>query len=252
MDVIEKFSGRFCNELLPAAKWYLELAYVISMVSLAVKSADKAWHKKNLFYSYLKAVLFVRGADIILAICNGDSPMQHIADNCTLCTTAVIWWLILFVPFDIFNKILNIEVGDIRPLIIILELMTALRNVVAVDAAITASLKDHPRSYVAILAGTLAGNGGLVVASVFGDFSKQISSPETTRFAFLAACSIGLTKILCPKVVSACVMMAGCSCFILCLKLLEFFDHQVEIFDPIYEIIKKIVVTCDWVKDKYD
>uniref|UniRef100_H2Z1D9 Uncharacterized protein n=1 Tax=Ciona savignyi TaxID=51511 RepID=H2Z1D9_CIOSA len=252
MDVVEKLSGRFCNELLPSIKWQLELAYIISMVMLAVKSADKAWHKNNLFYSYLKAVFFVRGADIILAICTGDSPIEHIADNKTLCTTALIWWLVLFVPFDIFNKILNIEVGDMKPLLILLEVMACARRVVAVDAAISTSLKRFPKSYISILIGTIAGNGGLVVSSVFGDFSKQISSPGSTRLAFFTACAIGLTKILCPNAISSCVVLACCCVFVVTLQILECFDHRLEVFEPLYDIIKKVVVTCDLVKSKND
>ena len=42
-------------------------------------------------------------------------------------------WLVLFVPYDIFNKILYFELGDIMPVFLLISLLTTLRQIISVD-----------------------------------------------------------------------------------------------------------------------
>ncbi|CAK8691664.1 uncharacterized protein LOC143449555 [Clavelina lepadiformis] len=245
MDVVEKLSKRFCDELLPTIKWEVELAYVVFMVQQSVKSADWNWHKSNLFYSYVKALLYVRGADIIIALCTGASPVDAISCNCTLLTVAAVWWLVLFVPFDIFNRILNFETGDVRPLVILLALLATIRRVVAVDAAVTASLSAHEGSYIAVFLGTLAGNGTLAAAIVFGDFARNVSGQDATKLALTSALILTLSKILCHRVVTASVALTFCVLLSLAIQLAESLGSRVGLLDALYEILQKIVVTRD-------
>jgi len=43
-------------------------------------------------------------------------------------------WLVLFVPFDIFNNIVNFEMGDTKPFLLIINFMTVVRQINAVEA----------------------------------------------------------------------------------------------------------------------
>jgi len=250
MDFLTGFSDTILNGIVPQFKAELEYAYVISMVLLAVNSAERSWHKENVFYSFLRTLLFVNGANLITAICCGDSPVAQLADVEGITTALAVWWLALFVPFDLFNRALNFEIKDIKPLTLLLVVMTSLRNLVAVGAAVDASLAKYPGSLIAVLLGTIAGGGTNAVASVFGDFARQISSESVTKNAFIAALLVTVTKIFFPACVCSKLVLTLCILLILPLNIAAYLNRDLDLFSAPYDVIKQLVNLRDLLQKK--
>ena len=43
-------------------------------------------------------------------------------------------WLVLFSPFDFFNNILQVEVGDLKPVLLLINLLTIVKQVTLVNS----------------------------------------------------------------------------------------------------------------------
>lgn len=43
-------------------------------------------------------------------------------------------WLVLFCPFNLFNNILQVDVGDLKPVLLLINLLTILKQVALVNA----------------------------------------------------------------------------------------------------------------------
>jgi len=253
MDLCKSISDTIVTGLLPQFKNELEYAYIVSMVLLAVNSADRSWHASNIFYSFNRALLFVQGCDLVIAICLGDSPVKHLAEMQTLMTVLFVWWLALFSPLDILTKALNVKVGDIKPVALLLVVMTSLRNLVAISDAVSASLDRFPGSLIAVLLGTVAGGGAYAVSGVFGDFARQISSGNETKNAFTAALLITLAKVYFPACTCANVVLTVCILLIIPINISAELNKSLDIFSKPYDLLCQFVNLRDLVaKQKSD
>lgn len=123
--------GLICNFFLITLILQLNINFQLIVFILII--LDRSWHASNIFYSFNRALLFVQGCDLVIAICLGDSPVKHLAEMQTLMTVLFVWWLALFSPLDILTKALNFKVGDIKPVALLLVVMTSLRNLVAIS-----------------------------------------------------------------------------------------------------------------------
>jgi len=250
MDLLHSVSDTIVTELVPKFKDELEYAYIISMVLLAVNSAERSWHKENVFISFHRTLLFVNGADLVMAICLGESPVAQLADMSMITISLVVWWVALFAPFDLLNKALSFQVGEIKPALMLLVVMTSLRNLVAVNAAVEASLVSYPGSLVAVLLGTIGGGGTYAVQGVFGDFARQISSEEVTKNAFIASLAITLAKVYFPTCMCAKVVFTILILLILPLNIAEQLGKPLDIFSCPYDYIKQLINLRDLLQKK--
>lgn len=248
--MIKGFADTVVNGLVPQFKSELEYAYIISMVLLAVNSAERSWHKENVFLSFHRTLLFVNGASLVMAICLGESPVAQLADMGMITTSLLVWWLALFAPFDILNKALDFKIADMKPVLLLLVIMTSLRNLVAASAAVDASLAKYPGSLVAILLGTIGGGGTYAVAGVFGDFARQISSETVTKNAFIVSLLVSLSKIYFPTCMCANVVLTVCILLILPLNIAEQLNKELDIFSTPYDILKQLINLRDLLQKK--
>lgn len=250
MDFLKGLSDSICTSLIPQFSDELEYAYVISTVLLAVNSAERSWHRDNLFVSFFRTLLYVHGASLIMAICLGESPVAQLADMTGILTALLVWWVALFAPFDLLNRLLDVTVRDVKPLLLLLSVMTALRNLMAVNGAVDVSLEKFPGSLVAILLGTIGGGGTYAVAGVFGDFARQISSESVTKNAFIAALLLTLTKVYFATCIGANLVLTLCIVLILPLSIAESLNKELDIFTPAYDILKQLVNLRDLLAKK--
>lgn len=227
--------------LVPQFKTELEYAYVVSMVLVAVNSAERSWHKDNIFVSFLRALLAVQGAGLIMAICLGTSPVSELADQDVIVTTLLVWWVALFAPFDLLNKALAFKIGDIAPVGLLLVVMSSLRNLVVASAAVDASLEKFPGSLIAVLLGTIGGGGTTAVAGVFGDFARQISSEAVTKNAFIASLLLTVTKIYFSTCIGANVALTVLICLIVPLNVAAELGKEIDLFSAPYDLLKQLV-----------
>jgi len=49
------------------------------------------------------------------------------------CHPSIFRWLLLFLPFDALNKLIEMEVGGFQPFVLLLENVTTVRCIVSVD-----------------------------------------------------------------------------------------------------------------------
>jgi len=252
MDVINAQANWLVGDLIPSLSDYCELAFVLATVSATVKANDAAWHKENLVYSLFRALLAVNGAELILAVCLGNSPLEQLADNTTFLTVALVWWLNLFVPGDLLNKLMSVSVADIKPLGLLVNVLAQLRLLVAANAGVALGLKLFPGSVMAVLVGTIAGNGTYAVASIFGDFAKSLSSEAQTKKAFVLSLvmtlvGIGIIKLASANLIFALLVLINITNDIMAELGIEF---ALDVFDPVFGLLKKVIVTNDLIKQK--
>lgn len=252
MDVINANADWVVKDLLPSISDYCELAFVLATVAASVKANDAAWHKANLVYSLFRSLLAVNGAELILAVCLGNSPLAQLADNTTFLTVALVWWLNLFVPGDLLNKLMGVSIGDIKPLCLLVSVLAQVRLLVAANAGVALGLKLFPGSVMAVLVGTIAGNGTYAVASIFGDFAKSLSSEAQTKKAFVVALvmtlvGIGIIKLASANLIFTLLLTIFISNDLMAELGIEF---SLDVFDPVFGLLKKVIVTNDLIKQK--
>jgi hypothetical protein len=252
MDVINANADWIVGDFLPSIADYCELAFVLATVAATVAANDAAWHKENLVYSLFRSLLAVNGAEVILAVCLGNSPLEQLADNTTILTVALVWWLNLFVPGDILNKIMNVAVGDIKPLGLLVTVLAQLRLLVAANAGVALGLKLFPGSVMAVLVGTVAGNGTFAVASIFGDFAKSLSSEAQTKKSFAVALIMTLVGIGVIKLASANLIFTLLLSLLIPNEVMGVLGYEYDFFEPVFGLVKKVIVTNDLIKQKAD
>jgi len=252
MDIVNANADWLVGEFIPSIADYCELAFVLATVSATVKANDAAWHKANLVYSLFRTVLAVNGAELILAVCLGNSPLEQLADNTTFLTVALVWWLNLFVPYDILNKVMEISIKDVQPLVILVNVLFQLKLLVAANAGVALGLKLFPGSIMAVLVGTIAGNGTYAVASIFGDFAKSLSTEAQTKKAFAVSLIMTLVGIGVIKLASANLIFAILVSYLLLNDVGAVFGYEYDLFEPVFGLVKKVIVTNDLIKQKSD
>lgn len=252
MDIVNKNANWLVGDFIPSISDYCELAFVLATVSATVKANDASWHKDNIVYSLFRTLLAVNGAELILAVCLGNSPLEQLADNTTFLTVALIWWLNLFVPGDILNKLMSVSVGDVKPLEILVTVLAQLKLLVAANAGVTLGLKLFPGSIMAVLVGTIAGNGTWAVASIFGDFAKSLSSEAQTKKSFAVSLIMTLVGIGVIKLASANLIFALLISLLIPNEVMAILGYEYDFFEPVFGLVKKVIVTNDLIKQKAD
>jgi len=57
------------------------------------------------------------------------------------------------------------------------SVVAAVEGLLFCFAAVAATLSKHPSWFIAILLGTVAGNGSFILYSIYGEFARAISWP---------------------------------------------------------------------------
>lgn len=252
MDIVNANANWLVGTFIPSISDYCELAFVLATVSATVKANDASWHKANLVYSLFRTLLAVNGAELILAVCLGNSPLAELADNTTFLTVALIWWLNLFVPGDLLNKLMSVSIGDLKPLEILVTVLAQLKLLVAANAGVALGLKLYPGSIMAVLVGTIAGNGTYAVASIFGDFAKSLSSEAQTKKSFAVSLIMTLVGIGVIKLASANLIFALLISLLIPNEVMAILGYEYDFFEPVFGLVKKVIVTSDLIKQKAD
>ncbi|XP_039257152.2 uncharacterized protein LOC120333832 [Styela clava] len=250
MDAINEIADTITGKTLPHVAKQMNCCYLIFMTIQACKTHDYAWHKKNWFLSYCKAVLYGFGCDIILSILMGKSSVEAMSVNRSLALIALAWWLVLFLPYDVFNKFLYFKVGEIQPMFLIMVTFATARRMVKTSVAVEACLAAYPGSYIAVLAGTLVSNGTTIVADVFGDFADRITNITTGRLAVSASIMFTLIGTGVITSISHSLALAFFVVFGIIVESMEASNYHFKGFDYMHDAIGKIIATKDWVGKK--